>query len=198
MIWVRTVLTTLVILAATWLGVALDVFQGSGGTLLIWLSAVLILVLPAILARAGVIALLGLFVAGLHVVMIFMTGFSGINGLILETRGVQVQARATGYTTSWTEEQFSAPSKYTRNALVVVTPDGQRGIVAVNGDKPGKTVEVVADPAAVVSLHRPDEIDLGVSVGTAIVDLLMIFGWVCYAARLPFKPRRPAGKVPAE
>lgn len=116
MIWVRTVLTTLVILAATWLGVALDVFQGSGGTLLIWLSAVLILVLPAILARAGVIALLGLFVAGLHVVMIFMTGFSGINGLILETRGVQVQARATGYTTSWTEEQFSAPSKYTERA----------------------------------------------------------------------------------
>ena len=68
----------------------------------------------------------------------------------------------------------------------------------MNGDKPGQTVEVVADPAAVVSLHRPDEIDFGLCVGTAIVDLLMIFGWVRYAARLPFKPPRPASKVPAE
>jgi hypothetical protein len=69
--------------------------------------------------------------------------------------------------------------------------------VAVNGDKPGKTVEVVADPAAVVSLHRPDEIDFGLCAGTAIVDLLMIFGWVFYAARSRFKPRRSAGKTAA-
>ncbi|MEV0072070.1 MULTISPECIES: hypothetical protein [unclassified Amycolatopsis] len=37
---------------------------------------------------------------------------------------------------SWTAEQFTPPSKYTKNAMVVVTPDGQRGVVAVDGDKP--------------------------------------------------------------
>lgn len=197
MIWVRAVLATLLLVAVTWLGVALDVFHGSGGTLVVWLSAVLILVIPAILARDGVIAGLGVFVAGLHLVMIFMTGFSAIDGFVLETRGVQVQATATGYTRSWTEEQFTPPSKYTRDALVVVTPDGQRGIVAVNGDKPGKAVEVVADPAAAVDLHRPDEIDFGVCVGTAVVDLLMIFGWVFHAARSRFKPRRSSSETPA-
>jgi hypothetical protein len=197
MIWVRAVLTTLVLLAVTWLGVALDVFHHGGGTLVVWISAALILVVPPILARDGWIAVLGVFVAGLHLVMIFMTGFSAIDGLILETRGVRVQATATGYARSWTAEQFTPPSKYTRNALAVVTPDGQHGIVAVNGDKPGAAVEVVADPAAAVDLHRPDEIDFGVCIGTAAVDLVMIFGWVFFAARSRSKPRHPAGETPA-
>ncbi|WIX75532.1 hypothetical protein QRX50_28935 [Amycolatopsis carbonis] len=197
MIWVRTVLTTLALVTVTWLGVVLDVFHRSGGTLLVWISAALILVLPPILARAGWIAVLGAFVAGLHLVMIFMTGFSAVDGLVLETRGVRVQATATGYTDSWTAEQFTPPSKYTKNALVVVTPDGQRGIVAVGGDKPGTAVDVVVDPAAAVDLHRPDEIDFGVCIGVAVVDLLMIFGFVHYAARSRSKPRRSSWEVPA-
>jgi hypothetical protein len=92
MTWVRTVLATLVLVAVTWLGVVLDVFHRSGGTLLIWVSAALILVIPAILARSGVFVLLSTFVAGIHIVMIFMAGRSAIDGFVLDTRGVQVQA----------------------------------------------------------------------------------------------------------
>ncbi|WP_432854698.1 hypothetical protein ACQPXB_20765 [Amycolatopsis sp. CA-161197] len=197
MIWVRTVLATLVLAAVTWLGVVLDVFHRSGGTLLIWISAALILVIPAILARDGVFILLSVFVAGIHIVMIFMAGLAAVDGLILETRGVHVRATATGYTDHWTAEQFTPPSRYTRNALAVVTPDGQHGIVAVNGDKPGSVVEVIADPAAAVDLHRPDEVDFIVGLVIGLVDFLMIFGWVYWASRSRSRRRRSSTEVPA-
>ncbi|MEV6900540.1 hypothetical protein [Amycolatopsis sp. NPDC051372] len=168
-------------------------FHGSGGTLLIWISAALILVIPAILARSGVFVLLSIFIAGIHVVMIFMAGLTAVDGFVLQTRGVQVQATSTGYTDRWTAAPFTPPSKYTRHALAVVTPDGQHGVVAVNGDKPGSVVDVVADPAAAVDLHRPDEIDFGVGIVIAAIDLLMIFGWVYWAGRSRTRPRRASG-----
>jgi hypothetical protein len=189
MIWVRTVLATLGLVAVTWLGVVLDVFHSGGGTLVVWISAALILVVPAILARDGMFVLLGIFAAGIHLVMIFMAGLSAVDGFVLETRGVRTQATATAYTEHWTAAQFTPPSKYTRNALVVVTPDGQHGIVAVNGDKPGSVVEVIADPAAAVDLHRPDEVAFTVGIVIALVDFLMIFGWVFWASRSRSKPR---------
>jgi hypothetical protein len=105
--------------------------------------------------------------------------------------------RPTGYTDHWTAEQFTPPSKYTRNALVVVTPDGQHGIVAVDGNKPGSVVDVVADPAAAVDLHRPDEVAFSVGIGIALVDLLMIFGWVFWADRSRSKRSRSSSEVPA-
>ncbi|MEV4598145.1 hypothetical protein AB0K15_12130 [Amycolatopsis sp. NPDC049253] len=197
MIWVRTVSVTLGLVAVTWIGVALAVFHGGGGTLLIWVSAALILVVPAILARSGVFILLSTFVAGFHLVMIFMAGLSAVDGFVLETRGEQVRATATGYTDHWTAEQFTPPSKYTREALIVATPDGQHGIVAVDGDKPGSVVDVVADPAAAVDLHRPDEVDFTVGIVVAAIDLLMIFGWVFWADRSRSRRRRPADEVPA-
>ncbi|MEV0070211.1 hypothetical protein [Amycolatopsis sp. NPDC050768] len=197
MIWVRTVLATLGLLAVTWVGVALTVFHGSGGTLLIWVSAALILVIPAILARSAVFGLLSIFVAGIHIVIIFMAGLTAVDGFVLETRGAQVQATATGYTDHWTAAQFTPPSKYTRNGLAVVTPDGQHGVVAVDGDKPGSVVDVVADPAAAVDLHRPDEVDFTVGIVCGAIDLLMIFGWVHWADRSRSRRRRSANEVPA-
>ncbi|MGW4486265.1 hypothetical protein ACWEOE_20770 [Amycolatopsis sp. NPDC004368] len=198
MLWVRTVLATLGLVAVTWIGVALTVFHGTGGTLLIWVSAGLILVIPAILARSGAFVLLSIFVAGIHLVMIFMAGLTAVDGFVLETRGVQVQATATGYTDHWTAAQFTPPSKYTRQALAVVTPDGQHGIVAVDGDKPGSVVAVVADPAAAVDLHRPDEVDFTVGVVVGAIDLLMVFGWVFWAGRSRTRLRRSSGEVPTE
>jgi hypothetical protein len=195
--WLRVTLTTLVLIAVTWLGVVLNVFHGGGGTLVIWLSAVLILVLPPILARDKWVVVLGIFAAGLHLVMIFLAGFSLVSGLVLESRGVQVQASVTGYTDHWTAAQFTPENKYTKNALTVVAPDGQHGIVAIDGAKPGASVAVVEDPKAAVDLHRPDEIDFGVGLGVALVDLLMIFGLCFHAGRLGRKARvSPSEKPP--
>ncbi|GAB3384019.1 hypothetical protein [Amycolatopsis echigonensis] len=194
MVWARTLLTTLVILAVAWFGVALTVFHRGGGTQLVWLSAALIVVLPAILGRSGIFVVLNLFVAGLHLVMIFMTGSSLIDGYVLETRGVPMRASATGYTDHWTAVQFTPPDKYTKNALVVVTPDGQHGLVAVEHDKPGSTVSVVVDPKKAVDLHRPDEVGFGVGVTFGIVDALMVLGWNFHAARSGAKSRRRSGE----
>ncbi|WP_326566387.1 hypothetical protein VSH64_31530 [Amycolatopsis rhabdoformis] len=197
MIWVRTVLVTLALVAVTWLGVGLNVFHRGGGTLLIWLSAALILVVPAILARSGVFVGLSVFVAGIHLVIVFMAGLAAVDGFVLETRGVQVQATATGYTDHWTAAQFTPPSKYTKHALAVVAPDGQHGIVATNGDKPGSLIPVIADPAAAVDLHRPDEVDFTVGLVCGLVDALMIFGWVYWAGRSRTRLRPSPGKAPA-
>ncbi|TDP96539.1 hypothetical protein [Labedaea rhizosphaerae] len=197
MMWLRIALTTLVLAAVTWLGVALNVFHVGGGTLLIWLSALLVLVLPPIVARSAGVAVLGVFAAGIHLVMIFGAGLTVVDGLVLQTRGVHVQAAVTGYTDHWTAAQFTPPSKYTKNALVVVTPDGQHGIVAVDGDRPGASVEVVEDPQAAVDLHRPDEVDFTVGLVVGLIDLLMIFGLACYAGRTARKGRvSPSGKAP--
>jgi len=190
MVWVRTLLTTFALLAVTWSGAALVVFHRGGGTQLIWLSAALIVVLPAILGRSGWFVVANIFVAGLHLVMVFMTGFALVSGYVLETRGVPMQATATGYSDHWTAVQFTPPSKYTKSALVVVTPDGQRGLVAAEQDKPGSTVEVVADPKKAVDLHRPDEVGFGAGIAFAIVDFLMLFGWVFHTARAGAKSRR--------
>jgi hypothetical protein len=197
MMWPRIALTTLVLVAVTWLGVVLNVFHGGGGTLLIWLSAVLILVLPPIVARDGWVVVLGVFAAGLHLVMIFLGGFPLVSGVVLETRGVHVRALATGYTDHWTAAQFTPENKYTSHALAVVTPDGQHGIVAIGGDRPGASVDVIEDPQAAIDLHRPDEVDFGVGIGVAAVDFLMIFGLAFHAGRLGRKGRvSPSEKPP--
>ncbi|WP_020657496.1 hypothetical protein [Amycolatopsis benzoatilytica] len=153
--------------------------------------------LPAILGRSGWFIVPNIFIAALHLVMIFLTGYSLVSGYVLETRGVPVQATATGYSGHWTAVQFTPPSKYTKNALVVITPDGQRGPVAVNHDKPGSTVEVVADPRKAVDLHRPDEVGFGAGLAFGIVDFLMILGWIFHACRSGAKSRRSAGEQAA-
>ena len=180
--WVRVVLTTLVLLAVTWAGVALEVFH-HGGTWLIWVSVLLMVVAVPFVARDRMLVVLGVFAAGLHLVMIFGAGPALVGGVVLTTRGEQVQATVTGYTDSWTSAQFDPPSKYTRHALAVVTPDGQHGIVADDGNRPGDRVTVVADPRGGVDPHRPDEVDFGVGLGVAAVDLLMVFGLSLQAGR---------------
>ena len=197
MVWLRILLTTFVLAAVTWLGVTRTAFHDGGGTLLIWLSAVLVLVVPPIVARSAGVAVLGVFAAGIHLVMVFGAGLTAVDGFVLQTRGVHVQAAVTGYTDHWTAAQFSPPSKYTKNALAVVTPDGQHGVVAVDGARPGQTVEVVEDPQAAVDLHRPDEVDFVVGIVVGAIDLLMIFGLAVYAGRTGQKGRvSPSGKAP--
>ncbi|MEV8613849.1 hypothetical protein AB0383_39085 [Amycolatopsis sp. NPDC051373] len=48
-------------------------------------------------------------------------------------------------------------------------------------------------PPSKYTRHRPDEIDFGVGIVIAAIDLLMIFGWVYWAGRSRTRPRRASG-----